>query len=252
MTWWRGTFALFTGTYSTVWNDLGAIVACAMPAVLAFALAFWSFGQGIAEMFAIGLLLLLLGQFLATMLLNALHRRILDVDAPPASLWRLLPAKRDWKAFGALCLLTLAGRLPAGLLEQFSDTAQPLLIIALYIGWLGVLIALLPRLMLLFPVIAMDRSPALQTAWRQSRGTIVYFWPVMISILLLAAILFTGTASLSGALATAVPAAWTVAFSSFCFGLLLVLLLSLMTSLTANIFAMKQPTMVDPAAEVFD
>lgn len=244
---WKENFILvFAGTYAAIWNSLGAFTFGALPATAAFALMFWAFSAGFDRAPFMVVVLFPTGLLLTTMLLNVLHRRILGFEESSESFLRLLPRRRDWKAFGALILLTIAPQLPEGLISNFSDTAQIILFAIFFIAWLIAIVSLMPRVALLFPAIATDEPKALKTGWQLSKGTVLYFWPVFVSIVAVSAILFGGASALAAMLAWLLPTPIGQVTQAIGFGFLLVLTYALVASLSAHLYAMKQAMKESP------
>lgn len=252
MTWRQNLILVFVGTYSAIWTNLGAFAVGALPATAAFALMFWGFSSGMEAMLIAAPFMFVVGHFLTVMVVNALHRQMLLPAEQHTSLLHVMPRTRDWKAFGAIILMTLAARLPTGLIDRFSETAQPIALIILHLAWWIAYIVLVPRLVLVFPAIATDQPQALKTAWRLSKGTAFYFWPVCISIAAIAVVLFGGAGALTGALGWVLPAPFPNTVQGLCFGFLLVLMYGLLASLAAQLYAMKQPPQKSGVEEVFE
>ena len=241
MGWWHNFLVVLGGTYGAVWTHIGPLTGGALPALIAFAMMAWLVGRdGIEWLIAVPALFIV-GQFLVTIPMVSLHRRLLQPDAAGESLLRFVPGKRDWKSFGALFALTLASRLPAGFLEQAYEGPDPRVATGIAVLWLAAVIYLVPRLVLVFPAIAIDQPQALKTAWRLSKRSHGYFWLVLPTIILLWVVLFGGLRGLTNALASILPAGLPEIVLAGGFGFFMVLTYALLASLAAQIYALRNP-----------
>jgi hypothetical protein len=191
MIWWR----VFLQTYADVWRNAPSLALGALPVLAVFAVMAW---LPLNESPLAGLaffLLALTALFFVCMLLVSFQRRLLLPETAGESLLRLRPNRRDWKAFGA----ALAIWIVAGLLASFVDglllnAAEE---IAYAVSGLYFLVSLylMPRVLMVFPVIVTDTAEPAKAAWRLSRGVQLQFWPAGFSMLVLIMVLIAGTSA---------------------------------------------------------